>query len=107
MGIDRLVRETAVPAPDFSAETASTVLREHFGVEAGCTLLAGERDQNFHAVGADGNQFLLKIWNHSQRPQAVDFLVRLLRFLHRHHPEIPVARVRHSLDEKPWSTVRA
>ena len=64
------------PAPDFSTQQASALLRDHYGIEASLQSLASERDQNYLVTSRDGEKSVLKIANTSESAAITDFQIR-------------------------------
>jgi Ser/Thr protein kinase RdoA (MazF antagonist) len=81
------------PAPDFSMQQASALLRENYGIDASLEPLGSERDQNFLAAATDGSKYVLKIANASESVAVTDFQNQALLHIARVAPEIPVPRV--------------
>jgi 4-aminobutyrate aminotransferase-like enzyme/Ser/Thr protein kinase RdoA (MazF antagonist) len=52
-----------LPNPEFSADDARDLLREHWGLEASASEVGSSQDQNFRMRCADGRQYVLKIAN--------------------------------------------
>ncbi len=67
---------TARPAVG-SAEAAELAHR-HFGVQGTASALDSERDRNFRIDASDGRRYTLKIWNHSQDAEAIEFIAAML-----------------------------
>lgn len=74
----------AKAAPQLAAVDAARVAREHWGLEASCTELVSERDQNFRLQTADGRRYVLKIANSAEDPVVTDFQVRALLHIERY-----------------------
>jgi hydroxylysine kinase len=81
------------PPPNFSKQRATTLLREHYDIEANLEPLASERDQNFLASTADGEKFVLKFANASESAAITDFQSKGLLHIARVAPDFPVPRV--------------
>lgn len=54
-----------------------------YGLDAGATELAGERDQNFHLRAESGRDFVLKIYNIGEKKEVLDLQNGALRHLAR------------------------
>ncbi len=90
------VLETA--RPRFSAEDASRIAREVFGLVGTAVELGSERDQAFLIEGeADGG--VLKISNIREDPAFLDFERQAIRRIRDVDPELPVAQLRPTLEE--------
>ena len=83
---------TSTP-PVFSEAEAERVAAEHYGIDARVRPLVSERDQNFRLDTIDGNRFTLKIANHAEQPQVVDFQNRALLHVAEQDPSLPLPRV--------------
>jgi len=81
------------PAPTFTEQQATELLREHYGIEAGLQPLLSERDQNFLASAADGDRYVLKFANASESAAITDFQNQGLLHIARVDPDFPVPRV--------------
>jgi 4-aminobutyrate aminotransferase-like enzyme/Ser/Thr protein kinase RdoA (MazF antagonist) len=49
--------------PRFTVDQAAAFAKTHYGMDAGATPLAGERDQNFLLTASNGDRFVIKIAN--------------------------------------------
>ena len=81
------------PAPTFSLQQATDLLREHFGVEGEIKPLSSERDQNFLVSVPDGRKYVLKFANESESAGITDFQNQALLHVARVAPEFPVPRL--------------
>ena len=59
--------------PAFSDADALGIADKHFGIKADLQRLVSERDQNFRLATEDGRRFVLKISNHAEQLEVVDF----------------------------------
>ena len=84
--------------PEFSAEAAAEVAREHFAVEGVLKALYSERDQNFRITQGNGEIVLLKIANSHEDSAVLDMQHRALAHIERQDPELPVPRVIRTVD---------
>ncbi len=57
------------------------IVRQHYGLEVELKSLISERDQNFRLRCKDGRQFVLKIANAVEDPQATEFQIQALLHL--------------------------
>lgn len=79
--------------PRISAEAAAELLETRFGIRATAQEVACERDQNFHAITADGRGFALKISNPQEPAESTDFQIEALRWIERSDPTLPVPKM--------------
>jgi hydroxylysine kinase len=84
--------------PSFSDADAAAIAADHFGIQADTRLLVSERDQNFALRTGDGRRFTLKISNHAELFEVIDFQNQALLHVARTDASIPVPRVIPSLD---------
>src|SRR5262249_26842613 len=59
-------------APALTAEAASEIARELYGLDATASLLPSERDQNFLLTVRGGSRFVLKIANAAEDPAMLE-----------------------------------
>ncbi|MFK7939180.1 MAG: aminotransferase class III-fold pyridoxal phosphate-dependent enzyme [Roseovarius sp.] len=91
--------------PAFSPEAALHIAQSAFGVTGTLRPLWGERDQNF-AIHADGGpSHVLKVSNVREQPQELDLQLRTLLWLETTAPDLPVPRLRRTLDDQMTTTV--
>jgi Ser/Thr protein kinase RdoA (MazF antagonist) len=88
------------PAPTFTEEEASELLREHYGIEASLEPLVSERDQNFLVSTTDGEKYVLKFANASESEAVTDFQNQGLLHIARVDPDFPVPRVLPTVDHE-------
>ncbi|MDX1403983.1 MAG: phosphotransferase [Woeseiaceae bacterium] len=67
--------------PSFGETEVRQIVRAHYGLNVSLDPLLSERDQNFHMRCADGREFVLKIANAAEDPQATEFQVAALQHL--------------------------
>lgn len=79
--------------PAFSMDEAVHIAAQSFGIEAEATPLVSERDQNFKLRTNNGDFFTLKITNHAEKLEAVDFQNRALLHVADRDPSLPLPRV--------------
>ena len=84
--------------PAFSAAEAARLAGDLFGIQAELAPLVSERDQNFVLVTTDGRRYTLKISNHAEQFEAIDFQIQALRHVARTDASIPLPRVVQALD---------
>jgi hydroxylysine kinase len=80
-------------APASSLEGAEDLALRHFGVKAKARLLTSERDQNFHLVGTDGQDYVLKITNSAEDPAVTNLQTMALLHIAKTNPCLPVPRL--------------
>lgn len=93
--IQRMLTTTA---PAFSGEQAAAVALRYFGIRASTRPLVSERDQNFRLETDDGCYYTLKVSNHAEQLQVVDFQNQALCHIAKTDPTLPVPRVIPGLD---------
>lgn len=84
--------------PSFTNTEVMAIARRHYDIEAKVKPLVSERDQNFRLDTDDGRKFMLKISNHAEQLQVVDFQNRALQHVEAYDPAIPVPRVIPDID---------
>lgn len=107
MSIDSMTDAMAAAAPPFDAVDAARLAERHYGIRGQCELLYGERDLNFRVDGSDGQKHLLKVWNHTQCPDVVDFQMRALDHIAQVDPGLPVPRVIRTAEDLLQVNVKA
>jgi Ser/Thr protein kinase RdoA (MazF antagonist) len=80
-------------APAFSGADATRIATQHFGIAAQVKPLVSERDQNFRLETSDGKRFTLKIANHAEQAEVIDFQNRALLHVAERDASIPLPRV--------------
>jgi len=93
-------------APPLSAETASRLAQELYGVKAVARALPGEYDDNFHLVASDGCEFVLKAMHPAREESFVDMQARALQHLAARAPRLALPRVIPSRNGAAFSTVK-
>jgi len=68
-------------APVFGEDRVRDIVRRHYGLAGELKPLLSERDQNFRLRTDDGRDFVLKIANAAEAPEATDFQIRALLYL--------------------------
>ena len=91
------VLETAKPT--FSAQDASRIARDVFGLIGTAVELGSERDQTF-LIDGGGDEGVLKISNIREDPAFLDFERQAIRRIRDVDPELPVAQLRPTLEEQ-------
>lgn len=93
--------------PEFSFQQAALFLQERYGLSGQLSHLDSERDQNFHLVTDAQDQYVVRIANHAEDPAIVDMQARTLEHLAMVDPELPVPRVRYSLQGQAYERIQA
>ena len=84
--------------PLFSDTEAAAIADEHFGITGSVLQLVSERDQNFRLTTEEGKRYVLKISNHAEQVEVVDFQNRALQHVEKKDASLPVPRVIPTLD---------
>ena len=79
--------------PAFSRAEAVHIATQNFGIEAEVTPLGSERDQNYMLRTKSGKRFTLKIANHAEQLEVVDFQNQALLHVAARDTSIPLPRV--------------
>ena len=93
--------------PAFSNSDAIRIATVHYGIDSRVRLLVSERDQNFLLDTVDGKRFTLKISNHAEQEEVIDFQNRALRHVAQRDVSYPLPRVIPNLDGQLHCTVEA
>lgn len=93
--IQRMLTTTA---PAFSDANAVGIADKYFGIKASVQRLVSERDQNFRLTAEDGSCFVLKISNHAEQLEVVDFQNQALLYIAKKDASLPVPSVIPTLD---------
>jgi Ser/Thr protein kinase RdoA (MazF antagonist) len=86
------------PPPAFTAEDATWITWQKYGIRCMARVLAGERDLNFRMTDAERRDSVLKIWNSTQDPAVIQFQLGAIRHIAASGPDLPVARVMPGID---------
>ena len=86
--------------PAFSNADAMTVAARHYGMKGTVHLLVSERDQNFRLTTQSGVRYTLKISNHAEQIEVVDFQNQALLYVANRDASIPLPRVIPTLDRQ-------
>ena len=86
------LNELSAPCARLSASHARAIARDLYGIEAGATRFATEKDDTFRLDATDGRQYVLKIAHPSEPYEELDFQVAILRHLESVAPSLPVPR---------------
>jgi len=84
--------------PDFSLADVAGIATDLYGIEASVSTLVSERDQNFRLTNPDGLSYTLKISNHAEQREVVDFQNQALIHVENVDPSFPLPRVIPSLE---------
>jgi 4-aminobutyrate aminotransferase-like enzyme/aminoglycoside phosphotransferase (APT) family kinase protein len=91
--------------PEISAEAASRIARELFGLDGVPEPERGERDRNFRIRASDGRDVMLKFSHPKEDPAVVDFQIKALTHIAAQDPVLPVPRIVPCKDGKPVNAV--
>jgi 4-aminobutyrate aminotransferase-like enzyme/Ser/Thr protein kinase RdoA (MazF antagonist) len=80
-------------APPLAPSDASRIALDLYGLEASARSLPGEYDDNFHLLGPDSREFVLKLMHPSREESFVDMQCRALAHLDRRAPHLALPRV--------------
>jgi Ser/Thr protein kinase RdoA (MazF antagonist) len=86
------------PPPDFTAEDATWITWQKFGIQTMARPLAGERDLNFRMTDTNRRDYVLKIWNSTQDPEAVRFQLAVMAHVAATDPDLQIPGVISSLN---------
>jgi len=78
--------------PSFSAAEAVKIALDQYGLDGSVTPLVSERDQNFCLHCPDGKRFVLKISNHAEQFDVIDFQAKALHYVQVKNPALPLPR---------------
>jgi 4-aminobutyrate aminotransferase-like enzyme/Ser/Thr protein kinase RdoA (MazF antagonist) len=92
------VRFLDVVKPDLPVAAAQHALQRIFGITGELDSLYSERDLNFRVTTAAGEQYLLKISNHAEPQDFIDFEIAALLHIARTQPELRVPRIQKTRD---------
>lgn len=84
--------------PDFSGADVAAIAADLYGVEANIRTLVSERDQNFRLTTQNGRRYTLKISNHAEQAEVIDFQNQALIHVANVDPSFPLPRVIPSLE---------
>ena len=79
--------------PDFSDVEVAAIAADLYGIEANVHPLVSERDQNFRLTSQNGMSFTLKISNHAEQFEVIDFQNQALIHASNVDPSLPLPRV--------------
>ncbi len=84
--------------PVFDDAAATKVALDTYGIDGVVRSLVSERDQNFKLRSRDGERYVLKISNHAEQFEVIDFQIQALLHIAKKDPPIPLPRVIPTLD---------
>ena len=79
--------------PGFSDAGAAAVAADLYGINASVHTLVSERDQNFSLTAKNGRRYTLKISNHAEQLEVIDFQNQALIHVENTDPAFPLPRV--------------
>jgi 4-aminobutyrate aminotransferase-like enzyme/Ser/Thr protein kinase RdoA (MazF antagonist) len=79
--------------PIVTIAEAERIALETYGLAVSASALSGERDSNFRIRTADGNEFVLKIFDAASDARSIECQVNVLRHLAEQDPTLPVPRL--------------
>ncbi len=97
---EQILQMLTTTPPAFSRAGAASIAKQHYGIEGRVKSLVSERDQNFRITNTDGMNFTLKIANHAEQLEVIDFQNQALRHVAQQDPSIPLPRVIPSLENE-------
>lgn len=92
--------------PAFSAAEAVHIASSHYGIRGQVQPLVSDRDQNFRLDADDGQRYVLKISNHAEQIEVIDFQNCALEYVARQDASFPLPRVIPAVDGQLHCTVQ-
>ena len=89
------------PQSPVGAQVAQALLRDYYKIEGAVSLVASERDENFHIKLTEGRSLIFKVFGLSQHQSDADLLASVLTHLARNARSLPVPRLTQSYDSHP------
>lgn len=86
--------------PPLPLNTAESLVREHYGIDARAERLTGERDENFRLQTEHGPDYVFKVFNPAEPAEIADLQIAVLRHLELTDPSLPCPRVIRSRDNR-------
>lgn len=83
---------TTIP-PALSDTQAVAIASDHYGINGSVRPLVSERDQNFQLTAQNGQHFILKISNHAEQQEVIDFQNQALLHVSEKDASFPLPRV--------------
>lgn len=93
-------------APLIDEAEAVVLVKQVFGISGQAHLLTSERDRNFHIVADDRRAFVLKVTNSAEDPSVSNFQTAALRHIDAAAPDLPVPKLRASIEGQDETEVR-
>ena len=87
-----MLLESGVAHP-LAAEEAARLARDLYGLDVTAKSLPGEYDDNFHLIGANGAQFVLKVMHPAREPSFIDLQCQALQHLAKRAEALVLPRV--------------
>ena len=84
--------------PGLGDAEVAAIAAEYYGLDGTRERLRGERSHNTLLTTGDGSRFVLKVASHREPVETIEFHAMALAHLEQRAPEVPVARMRPSLD---------
>ena len=97
-GVPPEADELTTDPPRIDEATAAKVGADRFGVEGEVKALASERDKNFRIRTAGGDAYVLKFANPAEDAGILDLQAQALQHVAAVDPDLPVPRVRPTVD---------
>jgi Ser/Thr protein kinase RdoA (MazF antagonist) len=88
---------TTIP-PAFSDSQASAIAADLYEISGNVRSLVSERDQNFQLTAQNGLRYTLKISNHAEQQDVIDFQNQALLHISIKDPSLPLPRVIPTID---------
>lgn len=88
-----------------SAEFATRMAAELYGIEAAAQRLPGEYDDNFQLSSKDGTRYVLKIMHRSRERDLIELQCRVLSHIGARAPQLQLPRVQPLRSGNPIATV--
>ena len=91
--------------PPIAEAEAVHIAHELYGVKGSAQALPGEYDDNFHLIGADGREYVLKVMHPARERSFIDMQCQALRHLAQRAPHLSLPRVLPDHDGEFFSAV--
>jgi 4-aminobutyrate aminotransferase-like enzyme/Ser/Thr protein kinase RdoA (MazF antagonist) len=95
----------SIAAPDLPQSLVEARVAQAYGLTGQWKRLGGEREQNFRLTTQDGLQYVVKIASPTEPVESLLFQIDALDHLGRIDPDIPVPRVKRTLDGDRVSSI--
>lgn len=100
------VKFLSTSLPEFTPDEVRNIGKDLFGLGGEIRPLTGERDLNFRLSAPDGGLFVVKFSNAEEDESVVDFQRQALMHLAQIAPDLPVPRVRRTLQGDLYTRVK-